>query len=365
MTGTSEHPPLLEVIGLKKYFESKPGPIERLFGLETEATVKAVNDVSFTLRRGEVLGIVGESGCGKSTLGKTIVKLLEPTDGKIRYEGRDIVRWDDQRRELRKRIQIVFQEPGAVLNPRMTVERLVAEPVENYTDLSGAALTERVNELLRQVDLPVEMKDRYPHELSGGQSQRVVIARALAPEPDLLIADEPVTGLDVSVQSKILTMLETICAREDIGMVFISHDISVVKYISDRVAVMYLGKIVEEGRTDAVFESPQHPYTRELKRAIPKAHPDESGESSAITDSEVPSAMDPPSGCPFNPRCPLAVKGCDRIEPSPVVLEDGRKIRCHLFEHDDGTMTDAELERRASAVEPVTEATSGSRVTTE
>jgi len=329
----------LEVRDLRKYFSTggSLGLLNRLLGGSGAGPIKAVDGVSFDLLDNETLGVVGESGCGKSTMGKSILRLIEPTSGEIRYDGQSLTDLSNRRmRELRQELQMIFQDPGSALNPRMKVKHLIREPLENFRSLSHEELEARTDELLEQVDLPADVEDRYPHELSGGQQQRVVIARAIALDPEVIVADEPVTGLDVSVQSNILAMLSEIQAELDLSLLFIAHDLSVVRHISDRVMVLYLGHVVERGDTGAVFANPQHPYTRALETAIPRSHPDEEKSETAVTGDEPPSPADPPSGCPFHPRCPAHIGDvCEAESPDLVELSDGRTVACHHFEAGD------------------------------
>ncbi len=328
---------VFEVRDLKKHFSANDGPtglIDRVLGGSGAGPVKAVDGVSFDLHENETLGVVGESGCGKSTMGKAILRLLEPTSGTVRYRNHTVSELPGRRvRELRQELQMIFQDPGSALNPRMKVKHLIAEPVRNFRSMSRAELDDRIDTLLEQVELPLEVKDRYPHELSGGQQQRVVIARAIALKPEVIVADEPVTGLDVSVQSDILSMLSEIQEELDLSLLFIAHDLAVVRHISDRVMVLYLGHVVERGDSEAVFGNPQHPYTRSLKRAIPRSHPDQEKNDTEVMEGEPPSPADPPSGCPFHPRCPAYIGDvCENEEPEPVELSDGRTVACHHFE---------------------------------
>jgi len=341
--------PLLSVRGLKKHFEAGDdslGLFRRLLpgSVVEQRRVRAVDGVSFDLHAGETLGVVGESGCGKSTLSRSILALQTPTAGEVRLKGEPITDLSGETlRQKRQEMQIIFQDPTSALNPRMKIKHLIQEPLDNFYSLSRPELEARTDELLEEVALSTELRDRYPHELSGGQKQRVVIARAIALEPDLIVADEPVTGLDVSIQSDILNTLERIQEEQNIAMLFIAHDLSVVKHISDRVMVMYLGHVVESGATERVFADPQHPYTRALKRAIPRTHPDEPKGESEISGGEPPSPIDPPSGCPFHPRCPAYIGDvCEAEYPAPVELKGGREVACHHFEEGDPEIPDGE-----------------------
>lgn len=336
-TATQNGEPILEVRNLKKYFTSAPplANVGKYLGYDLESHVKAVDDVSFDIHENEIIGVIGESGCGKSTLGRTLVRLLEPTDGEVRFQGQNILELSGKElRNARKRIQFVFQDPSAAINPRMKIGMLIREPLKNFHNLSSEELDKRVNELLEQVDLPKEFSDRFPHELSGGQLQRVLICRALAPEPDLIIADEPVTGLDVSVQAKIINLLEEIRDEYNLSILFIAHDLSVIRFISDKTMVMYLGEIVEMGDTERIFDNPQHPYTRSLKSAIP-GNRQEFKHMGAL-QSEPPSPSNPPSGCTFHPRCPNYIgEECEAEPPESVQLSDGRLVHCHHFKEGD------------------------------
>jgi len=331
--------PLLEVEDLKKYFTSDDEStlLDTLLGRSEESTVKAVDGVSFELFENETLGVVGESGCGKSTMGKTVLRLLEPTSGDVRFKGESILSLSSREmRQKRQEMQMIFQDPSSALNPRMKIKHLIREPLRNFHGYSEAELDAETDRILEQVDLPTSIKDRYPHELSGGQKQRVVIGRAIALNPDMIVADEPVTGLDVSVQSTIINMLSDIQTEFELSLLFIAHDLSVVRYISDRVMVLYLGHIAEIGDSEAIFTNPQHPYTRELKRSIPRSHPSEEAAESNIAEGEPPSPIDPPSGCPFHPRCPAYIGDvCEDEYPDPVELDDGRLVACHHFEEGD------------------------------
>ncbi len=313
-TGSIGEEPLLAAENVKKHFAVEQSTFDRLFG--DEKYVHAVDGVSLSLGREETVGVVGESGCGKSTLGRTLARLYEPTDGSIEFAGEDITETSGRRlKELRKDIQVIFQDPLSSLNPRKTVGEIVAKPLEVHDIASGDAKLERVAELFEEVGLDPASRDRYPHEFSGGQRQRIGIARALAVEPELIIADEPVSALDVSVQAQIINLLKRLQDEYGLSYVFIAHDLSVVKHVSDRVAVMYLGKIVEEGPTDAIFRNPQHPYTRSLLNAIPSVE-DDGGRGKTLLEGNPPSPIDPPSGCPFHTRCPEYINGeCEASEP--------------------------------------------------
>jgi oligopeptide/dipeptide ABC transporter ATP-binding protein len=306
--------PLLEVAGLTKHFPVRRGA----FGL-VSGHVRAVDGVDFHLEQGETLAIVGESGCGKSTVGRLVLRLLEPTAGEVRFEGEDLLALSDEAmRARRQRMQVIFQDPYASLNPRMTVGAMLGEPLM----LHGLARTEaarraRVGELLELVGLRPDHARRYPHEFSGGQRQRLAIARALAVEPRLIVADEPVSALDVSIQAQVINLMRSLQQRFGMAYVFISHDLAVVKHIADRIAVMYLGKIVETATTEELFRSPRHPYTRALLSAVPLPDPTAVRER-ALLEGDIPSAMNPPSGCRFHTRCRFAREACRHDVPELV-----------------------------------------------
>ncbi|PZX16948.1 oligopeptide transport system ATP-binding protein [Palleronia aestuarii] len=298
-------------------------------------TLRAVEDVSLSVRRGETLAIVGESGCGKSTLARMLMRLIAPTSGEMEFEGRQIDRASGRElTELRRDMQFIFQDPFSSLNPRATVGRLVGEPLETHApELSAAERRGRVAELLRQVGLRPEHAERYPHEFSGGQRQRIGIARALASGPKLIIGDEPVSALDVSVQAQVINLLADLRDRLGLTLVVIAHDLAVIRHMSDRVAVMYLGRIVEEGTTDEIFSRPRHPYTMALLSAIPVAEHGLTRQQIPLT-GEMPSPVDPPPGCSFNTRCPFARDACREEIPAlrETGLEPGHRAACHFFE---------------------------------
>lgn len=294
--------PLLQAYNVKKHFSTNTGFIEQLLG--NEQAVKAVDGVDITVDEQETLGLVGESGCGKSTLGRTLSRLYEPTAGTIHFGDKEIADVSGKDlKDLRKRVQVIFQDPLSSLNPRKTVGEIVSKPLEVHDIVDKERRRERVVELFREVGLQESHLDRYPHEFSGGQRQRVGVARALAVEPDLIIADEPVSALDVSVQAQIINLMKKLQNKYGLSYLFIAHDLSVVKHISDRVAVMYLGNIVEKGTTTAIFNNPQHPYTRALLRSIPSVE-GEHGHRENLLQGNPPSPIDVPSGCPFSTRCP-------------------------------------------------------------
>jgi oligopeptide/dipeptide ABC transporter ATP-binding protein len=316
---------LLEAGGLTRHFAVHRGVLRRVV-----AHVRAVDGVSFRLAAGETLSLVGESGSGKTTVGRLCLRLLEPTSGTIRLDGESLLEIPPARwRRLRRQMQIVFQDPAASLNPRLTAGASVAEGLE-IQGLRGGELHGRVADILARVGLdPLEHADRYPHELSGGQKQRVAIARALVVEPRLLVCDEPVSSLDVSVQAQILNLLERLKAEAGFTCLFISHDLAVVRHLSDHVAVMYLGRIVESGPAGAIFATPHHPYTRALLDAVPASHPRDRGKRQPLA-GEVPSPMAPPPGCRFHPRCPVAMDRCRREEPPERELGGGHVSACWL-----------------------------------
>lgn len=321
--------PLLEVDDLHVHFPVGEG----LLGRRNDAVVKAVDGVSFTLGRGETLGLVGESGCGKSTTGLAVLRMLEATRGRIVFEGTDISRHSTaQMRPLRRRMQMVYQDPYGSLNPRMRVRDIVAEPLEVHGVGGGReGRRDRVAELLSLVGLLPDMAERYPHEFSGGQRQRIGIARAIALEPSLIVCDEPVSALDVSIRAQIVNLFMDIQSRLGIALLFIAHDLAVVQHMSDRVAVMYLGRIVEVASRDDLYREPLHPYTQALLASVPVADPAvERTRPRVVLGGEVPSAMAPPSGCRFHPRCPHAVAACKVESPALKVLDGDRQVACHL-----------------------------------
>jgi oligopeptide transport system ATP-binding protein len=319
---------LLEVRDLVKYYPVSAGLLGRQVGV-----VRAVDGVSFTIRRGETLGLVGESGCGKTTTGRCVLQLERPTSGSVRFEGQELTTLGPAAlRSVRRRIQVIFQDPYSSLNPRMTVGQIVGEPLAVHGLVREAPAREaRVQELLRQVGLLPQHGRRYPHQLSGGQRQRVGIARALALEPSLIICDEPVSALDVSIQAQIINLLEDL--RQELGLtyLFVAHDLSVVRHISDRVAVMYLGRIVELADRQTLYEAPRHPYTKALLSAVPIPDPEvEARREHVVLAGEVPSPLSPPAGCAFHPRCPIAVEECRRTRPLLRDLGPGQQAACHL-----------------------------------
>ena len=319
---------LLEVRNLVKHFPIGGGMFTKPVGV-----VRAIDGVSFTIRKGETLGLVGESGCGKTTTGRCILQLEQPTSGSVVFEGIDMVSLDAaELRAVRRRVQVIFQDPYSSLNPRMTIGQILAEPLKVHGLVRDKGERElRVRELLTQVGLLPQHAKRYPHQLSGGQRQRVGIARALAMEPSLIICDEPVSALDVSIQAQIINLLEELQARLGLTYLFIAHDLSVVRHISDRVAVMYLGKLVELADRKAIYDEPLHPYTRALLSAVPIPDPKiEAKRERTVLRGEVPSPLNPPSGCVFHPRCPIAVDRCSAAIPPLREIRPGHWAACHL-----------------------------------
>jgi peptide/nickel transport system ATP-binding protein len=330
--GPSQNDLLLEVKDLKKHF-----PIQRGMLRKTVGYVKAVDGVSFFIRRGETFGLVGESGCGKTTTGRCILRLIEPTSGEIIYHDSErgpinVEKVDKSgMRRLRRKMQIVFQDPYSSLNPRLTLKHIVSEPLVASKMTQGVDVNERVAELLRAVGMRPELMDRYPHAFSGGQRQRIGIARALAPNPELIVCDEPVSALDVSVQAQVLNLLEDLQQGFDLTYLFVAHDLSVVKHISDRVAVMYVGKLVEMAETFELYTNPKHPYTEALMAAVPKPDPRVRSERVPL-QGEVANPANPPPGCYFHPRCRYAEEICSQEPPVLRELGDDHYVACHLAE---------------------------------
>jgi len=325
-TATPANAPVLEVRGLKMHFPIRKGLLKRIAGF-----VYAVDGVDFHINQGETLGLVGESGCGKSTVGRMLLKLYDPTDGEIRFEGRDILALgDDELNRTRQRIQIIFQDPYSSLNPRLRVKEIVGEAYRVHSgDKNWLA---KVEEVLGKVGLQPEHMNRYPHEFSGGQRQRIGIARALTLSPQLIIADEAVSALDVSIQAQVINLLDSLKAEFGFSFLFISHDLSVVEHIADRVAVMYLGKIVEIATDRSLYQAPLHPYTEALIAAVPRAEAGGKARRKTILRGDVPSPVNPPSGCRFHTRCPKAMDHCKTIEPTMVEALPGHWVACHLHE---------------------------------
>jgi len=314
--------PLVEITDLKKHF---PVPHKQV--------VRAVDGVSFTINRGETLGLVGESGCGKTTVGRCILRLIEPTSGEIRFDGRDMLKLDrGEMRALRRRMQIIFQDPYSSLNPRMKVGSIIAEPLEIHRVGDRREQKDHVAELLRVVGLDPDYANRYPHQFSGGQRQRIGIARALALNPDFIVADEPVSALDVSVQAQVVNLMQDLQERFGLTYLFISHGLAVVKHISTRVGVMYLGKLVELAPAQEIYANPLHPYTQALLRAIPIPDPEAKRRASQRLGGDVPNPIAPPTGCRFHTRCPHAVERCGAEEPELVEVSPGHFVSCFLHE---------------------------------
>ena len=318
--------PLLEIRDVKKYF-----PVKKVHG--KEITVKAVDSINLKINQGEIVGLVGESGCGKSTLGKSILKLHEITGGQILFHGEDITNYNErQMRPLREKIQIIFQDPYASLNPRMSVFDIIAEPLlVHHLYQDKADLEKKVLDLLHRVGLDDYHANRYPHEFSGGQRQRIGIARALAVEPSLIIADEPVSALDVSIQAQVLNLLNELKHDLDLTYIFVAHDLSVVEYISDRVGVMYLGNFVEVGEKEKIYSNPMHPYTQALLSAVPVPDPTAKRER-ILLEGSIPSAHKPPTGCKFHTRCPKCMECCKTQAPERYEVDDGHYVYCHLYD---------------------------------
>lgn len=318
--------PLLEVQGLKTYYPVTGGFFKKVIG-----HVKAVDDISFTIRKGETLGLVGESGCGKSTAGRSVIRLAKPTEGKILFEGRDITSLSGSRlQKARRDFQMVFQDPYASLNPMQRVGDIIGEPILNYEKRNKKELMQQIKSLLSRVGLPEEAYYKYAHEFSGGQRQRIGIARALALNPKLIVADEPVSALDVSVQSQVLNLLKELQHEFDLTYLFIAHDLSVVKHMSDRIGVMYLGHIVELASNRVLYEEPLHPYTQALISAIPEPDPTKKKER-IVLKGDVPSPQNPPTGCPFHTRCPMAMEICPKVKPKLAEVKPGHQVACHLY----------------------------------
>jgi oligopeptide transport system ATP-binding protein len=317
--------PLLEARDLERHFAVRRGLVlSREIG-----RVRAVDGVSFTLARGETLAIVGESGCGKSTLGRLLLRLIEPSGGSVHFDGVALTSLDRHAlRATRRRMQMIFQDPFASLNPRLSVRAILAEPLRLHLRLGAAEISKRVAELLSLVGLSAYHAERYPHEFSGGQRQRIGIARALATRPDLIVCDEPVSALDVSIQAHVINLLDDLKRRFSLSYIFISHDLAVVRHIADRVAVMYLGEIVEIGGKHAVIGAPKHPYTQALLSAVPRPEVT-AGEAREIPRGDVPSPLRPPTGCRFHTRCAHAVTRCKEERPRLAPLPDGRAVACH------------------------------------
>ena len=316
---TNEHEPLLSIRDLAVHFD-----------LGGKRLVKAVDGVSLDIFRGETLGLVGESGCGKSTLGRAILRLIEPTAGQVIFRNQDLAHLSSRAlRDQRRHLQIIFQDPYASLNPRMTIGQIVGEPLETFRLARGAAAEQRVKELLETVGLSQRYIKRYPHEFSGGQRQRIGIARALAVDPDFIVADEPISALDVSIQAQILNLLERLQEQKQLTYLFISHDLRAIRHVSDRVAVMYLGKLVELADAKTIYDEPLMPYTKALISAVPVPDPRIEATRQRITlEGDVPSPINPPSGCRFHTRCPFAIEACREVEPQLVEIKPAHYAAC-------------------------------------
>ncbi len=329
--------PLLQVRDLKVHFPQTGGIIRR----RHVGSVRAVDGLTFDLHRGETLGLVGESGCGKSTTGRAVLQLLRPTSGQVLFDGEDLstlwVRrfgkwsWGNRLRQMRRRMQMIFQDPYASLNPRMTVESLVGEPLRNLCIAHGKERSRMVQDLMVQVGMDPRYIRRYPHEFSGGQRQRIGIARALALQPDLIVADEPISALDVSIQAQVLNLMQKLQADYQLTYLFIAHDLAAVRHISDRIAVMYLGHIMELADRDTIYDAPAHPYTQALISAVPVPDPrKERARKRIVLQGDVPSPLNPPGGCPFHTRCPLKEDRCAVETPALRVIAPGQSVACHL-----------------------------------
>ena len=319
---------LLRVNNLKTYFPIKKGFFNKVVG-----HVKAVDDVSFFVNRCETLGVVGESGCGKSTMGRSVLRLVEPTEGEVIFDGVDVRKLTPaEMRDFRKRMQIIFQDPLSSLDPRYTIEKTLAEPLKLHTNLSDAEIKDTILDLMGKVGLQSFHAKKFPHEFSGGQRQRIGIARAISLNPDFIVCDEPVSALDVSIQSQVLNLLQELRSQMDLSFLFISHDLSVVKYISDRIAVMYLGHIVEMAESEELFAHRLHPYTQALTSAIPIPDPHLTKDR-IILQGNVPNPANPPSGCPFHERCVHCMGVCKEKMPELKEVSPGHYVSCHLYEN--------------------------------
>jgi len=328
----TENKTLLEIKNLKKYFTIKNSIFE-----DKRKVLKAVDGISFSIKKGETFGLVGESGCGKSTTGRSIVRLYEPTGGEIIYDGENIANISDKEMlKYRKRIQMIFQDPYASLNTRMTVSDIIGEGLDIHTNITGAARQERIYELLQTVGLKKEHSNRYPHEFSGGQRQRIGIARALAIEPDLIICDEPISALDVSIQAQVVNMLEDL--QEELGLtyLFIAHDLSMVKHISDRIGVMYLGNMMEIAESNELYKNPWHPYTKALLSSIPIPDPRANKDQRIILEGDVKSPINPKEGCRFNSRCRYCKEKCNQVTPELREIAPDHFVACHFAEEING-----------------------------
>ena len=318
---------ILEVKHLKKYFPIKGG----FFGGVT-GSVKAVDDVSFTIKKGTTMGLVGESGCGKSTTGRTILRLIEKTEGDIIFNGQDISKLDKkQLRELRTKMQIIFQDPYSSLSPRLPIGEIIGEAVKEHGLVPASEYDQYISNIMKECGLQEYHKDRYPHEFSGGQRQRICIARALALKPEFVVCDEPVSALDVSIQAQIINLLKQLQEDRGLTYLFISHDLSVVEHISDTIGVMYLGNLVETGNTEDIFANPLHPYTKALFSAIPMPDP-EIKKDRILLQGDIPSPANPPKGCKFHTRCSQCMAKCKEVTPMPKDMGNGHVVCCHLYD---------------------------------
>lgn len=334
MRDTAPPRKLVEVTNLKKYFPIRTGLLRRHTG-----NVKAIDGVSFDIYEGETLGLVGESGCGKSTVGRTLLRLYEVTEGSVVIDGTDVATLSPEAlRQVRPKMQMVFQDPQASLNPRMTLAQIIGEPLDEHTSLSKAEKLDRVHELMDQVGLNRRFANRFPHEFSGGQRQRIGIARALALNPQFIVCDEPIAALDVSIQAQVVNLLEDLQDRLGLTYLFISHDLSMVRHIADRVAVMYLGKIAELSPRDALYADPLHPYAKALLSAVPEPDPaTEATRRRIILKGDVPSPANPPKGCNFSTRCPQVQPICHEVDPDLIEVRPGRRVACHFVLPDNPT----------------------------
>ncbi len=330
--GQNQTDSLLSIRDLKVHFDLGGGdPLDKLIGSKAvKRVVKAVDGISVDIRPGETLGLVGESGCGKSTFGRAILRLTEPTSGQVLFRGRDLAHLSNKEmREQRRHLQIIFQDPYASLNPRMTIGQIVGEPLDTFRLAKGAEAEKRVQELLETVGLSKRFIKRYPHEFSGGQRQRIGIARALAVDPDFIVADEPISALDVSIQAQILNLLETLRRKKSLTYLFISHDLRAIRHVSDRTAVMYLGKLVELADSKTLYDEPLMPYTKALISAVPVPDPKiEATRQRIMLEGDVPSPINPPSGCRFHTRCPFAIDACSQVEPQLVQIKPAHFAAC-------------------------------------